>query len=108
MCGICGIRRFDNSLPDERLLAAMNAALAHRGPDGPGMHLAPGIGLAMRRLSVVDLVTGDQPIYSEDKSTVVVYNGEIYNHREVRAKLEQAGHIYQTNGDTESVVHAYE
>jgi asparagine synthase (glutamine-hydrolysing) len=108
MCGICGIRRFDNSVPNERLLAAMNGAIAHRGPDGQGVHLAPGIGLAMQRLSIVDLVTGDQPIYNEDKSVALVYNGEIYNHLEVRAELERLGHVYQTNGDTESVVHAYE
>lgn len=108
MCGICGIRRFDNSLPDERLLNAMNGVIAHRGPDGPGVHLAPGIGLAMRRLSIVDLATGDQPIYNEDRSVVVVYNGEIYNHLEVREKLQLAGHVYQTRSDTETVVHAYE
>src|SRR5258706_5858403 len=99
MCGICGIRRFDNEVPDERLMAAMTGSLAHRGPDGPGMHLGPGIGLAMRRLSIVDLVTGDQPIYNEDRSVVEVYNGEIYNHREVRARLEAAGHVYQTRSD---------
>lgn len=108
MCGICGIRRFDNEIPDERLLAAMNSCLAHRGPDGAGMHLGPGIGLAMRRLSIVDLVTGDQPIYNEDKSVALVYNGEIYNHAEVRTRLQAMGHIYQTKSDTETVVHAYE
>lgn len=108
MCGICGIRRFDNQVPDERLLVAMNTALAHRGPDGAGRHLGPGIGLAIRRLSIVDLVTGDQPIYNEDRSAVVVYNGEIYNHLELRAKLEAAGHRYQTHSDTESILHAYD
>ncbi|MBI5712157.1 MAG: asparagine synthetase B, partial [Chloroflexi bacterium] len=68
MCGICGILNFKNNLPDERVLHAMNHSIAHRGPDGAGVHLAPGIGLAMRRLSIVDLVTGDQPIYNEDRS----------------------------------------
>jgi len=108
MCGICGIRRFDNEVPNEHLLAAMNGSLAHRGPDGAGMHLGPGIGLAMRRLSIVDLVTGDQPIYNEDRTVVEVYNGEIYNHAEVRTRLKAAGHVYKTQSDTETVVHAYE
>lgn len=108
MCGICGIRRFDDSLPDERLLAAMNASLAHRGPDGAGAHLAPGIGLAMRRLSIVDLATGDQPIYNEDRSAAIVYNGEIYNHLELRRQLEAKGHIYRTRSDTETILHAYD
>lgn len=108
MCGICGIRRFDNSLPDERVLAAMNTIITHRGPDGAGTHVAPGIGLAMRRLSIVDLATGDQPIYNEDRSAVIVYNGEIYNHAVLRARLEPVGHIYRTHSDTESVLHAYD
>jgi len=108
MCGICGLRRFDNVQPEERLLAAMNTALTHRGPDGAGTHLAPGIGLAMRRLSIIDLTTGDQPIYNEDRSALVIYNGEIYNHREVRTKLESLGHRYQTKSDTETIIHAYD
>src|SRR5574341_1149848 len=108
MCGICGIRRFDNSLPDERVLAAMNASIAHRGPDGAGTHVAPGIGLAMRRLSIVDLATGNQPIYNEDRSAVIVYNGEIYNHAAIRTRLEQVGHVYRTRSDTETILHAYD
>ncbi len=108
MCGICGIRRFDNSLPDERLLTAMNAALYHRGPDGAGVHIAPGIGLAMCRLSIVDLITGDQPIYNEDRSAVIVFNGEIYNHAEIREQLISKGHFYRTRSDTESILHAYD
>jgi asparagine synthase (glutamine-hydrolysing) len=95
-------------LPDERVLAAMNAIITHRGPDGAGTHVAPGIGLAMRRLSIVDLATGDQPIYNEDQSAVIVYNGEIYNHAVLRARLEPVGHIYRTHSDTETVLHAYD
>ncbi|MBI5053354.1 MAG: asparagine synthase (glutamine-hydrolyzing) [Chloroflexi bacterium] len=108
MCGICGIINFKNDLPDERVLHAMNHSIAHRGPDGAGVHLAPGIGLAMRRLSIVDLVTGDQPIYNEDRSAVIVYNGEIYNHLDLRARLESLGHVYRTHADTESILHAYD
>ncbi len=108
MCGICGILNFKNDLPDERVLHAMNQSIAHRGPDGAGVHCAPGIGLAMRRLSIVDLVTGDQPIYNEDRSAVIIYNGEIYNHLDLRAQLESLGHVYRTHADTESILHAYD
>jgi len=108
MCGICGILNFKNDLPDERVLLAMNQSIAHRGPDGAGVHLAPGIGLAMRRLSIVDLVTGDQPIYNEDRSAVIIYNGEIYNHLDLRKHLESLGHVYRTHADTESILHAYD
>lgn len=108
MCGICGIRNFKDEVIDERVLQAMNHSIAHRGPDGVGVHLAPGIGLAMRRLSIVDLVTGDQPIYNEDRSAVIIYNGEIYNHLDLRAQLESLGHIYRTHADTESILHAYD
>ena len=86
----------------------MQAALRHRGPDSAGKHLASGIGIAARRLSIVDLVTGDQPIYSEDRNVALVYNGEIYNHLALRSKLEAQGHRYYSQSDAESVVHAYE
>ena len=108
MCGICGILNFKNDLPDERVLHAMNQSIAHRGPDGAGVHRAPGIGMAMRRLSIVDLVTGDQPIYNEDRSAVIIYNGEIYNHLDLRQQLESLGHVYRTLADTESILHAYD
>ena len=108
MCGICGVRNFKDDVINERVLQAMNQSIAHRGPDGAGAHLAPGIGLAMRRLSIVDLVTGDQPIYNEDRSAVIIYNGEIYNHLDLRARLEALGHVYRTHADTESILHAYD
>jgi asparagine synthase (glutamine-hydrolysing) len=86
----------------------MCAALEHRGPDSRGTHLAPGVGLGIQRLRVIDLETGDQPIYNEDRTVAVVLNGEIYNYRELRRRLERAGHRFATNGDTEAIVHLYE
>jgi asparagine synthase (glutamine-hydrolysing) len=86
----------------------MCAAIEHRGPDARGMHNADGCGLGIQRLRVIDLATGDQPIYNEDRSVVVVLNGEIYNYRELRADLERRGHHFRTNGDTEAIVHLYE
>src|SRR3954447_24186999 len=86
----------------------MCAALEHRGPDARGTHVEEGIGLGIQRLRVIDLETGDQPIYSEDGSVVVVLNGEIYNYRELRAALERSGHTFSTAGDTEVIVHLYE
>ena len=89
-------------------LRAMCAAMTHRGPDDEGVHLAPGAGLGMRRLAVVDLETGRQPILNEDGTVAVVLNGEIYNHRELRARLEAGGHHFSTSSDTEPIVHLYE
>ena len=81
MCGIAGIAFREPSRPaDPRMVHRMADALRHRGPDGEGFHLAPGIGLGFRRLSIVDLATGDQPIFNEDRSVALVCNGEIYNH----------------------------
>jgi asparagine synthase (glutamine-hydrolysing) len=104
MCGIAGFCGFD----DERLLKAMAASLTHRGPDAGGFYMAPGVGLASRRLAVVDLETGNQPIANEDGSVVVVFNGEIYNCDELRADLQQRGHRLATTSDTECIVHLYE
>jgi len=83
-------------------------AIRHRGPDDAGYHLDGGVGLGMRRLSIIDVAGGHQPIFNEDRSKVIVYNGEIYNHRDVRAELEKRGHRYTTRTDTESILHAYE
>ncbi len=94
--------------PSAALLEAMNGTLRHRGPDGSGSYLGPGVGLAMRRLSIIDLETGEQPIANEDGSVWVVFNGEIYNFRELREQLERKGHVFQTATDTEVIVHAYE
>jgi asparagine synthase (glutamine-hydrolysing) len=107
MCGICGIASRAAS-PDPERLAVMSAALVHRGPDSGGEHLDGPIALAARRLSIIDLAGGDQPIANEDGSCVVVQNGEIYNYPELRRQLERAGHVFRTNCDTEVHVHLYE
>ena len=107
MCGIAGIASRNGAADPERL-RAMSATLVHRGPDSDG-HLVDGpVGLAARRLSIIDLETGDQPIANEDATVYVVQNGEIYNYRELRAGLEHAGHRFATRSDTEVLVHLYE
>jgi len=109
MCGICGVV---NSQPldlvDRAALASMNHQIVHRGPDDEGFYLGAGVGLAMRRLSIVDLVSGHQPISNEDGTLWIVYNGEIYNHAQLRAELEKRGHKYRTQSDTETIIHLYE
>jgi asparagine synthase (glutamine-hydrolysing) len=90
------------------VLAAMTDAVAHRGPDAAGYHVAPGIGLGHRRLSIIDLATGDQPLCNENGSVWTVFNGEIYNFADVRAELASRGHRFKTNSDTEIIVHGYE
>ena len=109
MCGICGIcgKSSDQNI-DQSLLEAMNNSLTHRGPDGGGVFNDPGIGLGHRRLSIIDLAGGDQPIYNEDNSIVIVFNGEIYNYRELREDLIAKGHTFRTHSDTEVIVHLYE
>ncbi len=109
MCGITGIALADLTCPvDKNLLERMTRVLAHRGPDGAGYHRGPGIGLGVRRLSIIDLETGDQPIANEDGSCWVVCNGEIYNYIELRGHLERAGHRFRTHSDTEVIIHLYE
>jgi asparagine synthase (glutamine-hydrolysing) len=108
MCGIAGQARADGSPPSRALVEDMCAALAHRGPDSRGLHVSAGAGLGIQRLRVIDLATGDQPIYNEDRSIAVVLNGEIYNHAELRRRLEGSGHRFSTKGDTEVIVHLYE
>lgn len=108
MCGICGAVHHDGSSPDERLLQQMNDTLRHRGPDGAGMHCSEGVGLAMRRLKIIDLSGSDQPLYNENRSVIVVFNGEIYNYQKLRHDLTQQGHTFQTGGDGETIVHLYE
>ncbi|MBI3360697.1 MAG: asparagine synthetase B, partial [Chloroflexi bacterium] len=107
MCGICGLLTPNsNGSPD--LLRRMNACLVHRGPDDEGYFVGDGVGLAARRLSIIDLDGGHQPISNEDGSVWLAYNGEVYNHAELRAELEPRGHIFRTRTDTETIVHAYE
>ena len=109
MCGICGIIALCYEQPvDRHLLQQMNNTIRHRGPDDAGYFTDQAAGLAMRRLSIIDLNTGHQPISNEDGSIWIVFNGEIYNYRQLRQKLEQKGHVFTTQTDTETIVHAYE
>jgi asparagine synthase (glutamine-hydrolysing) len=108
MCGICGLLALDGSAVDATPLAAMSETLRHRGPDSEGSVVDGPVALAARRLSIIDLEGGDQPIGNEDGSIQVVQNGEIYNYRELRAGLERAGHRFSTQSDTEVLVHLYE
>jgi asparagine synthase (glutamine-hydrolysing) len=105
MCGICGFAGFKN----DALLRAMTDSLVHRGPDEAGFFTEEDrVALGMRRLKIIDLATGSQPIFNEDRTVAVVFNGEIYNFRELRAELEAQGHSFRTNTDTEVLVHLYE
>src|SRR6266542_2330847 len=108
MCGITGV--VGSLCTDRETLRRMNNSLLHRGPDGEGMHWsdADRVGLAMRRLAIIDLQGGDQPIYNEDGTSCLVFNGEIYNFLDLRRELEARGHNFATQSDTEVVVHAYE
>src|ERR1051325_721543 len=109
MCGIAGVLYADGSRPVDRdILRAMGESISHRGPDAEGFLSEPGIGLVHRRLSIIDLAGGDQPIGNEDDSIQVVFNGEIYNFLELRRQLEGKGHRFRTNSDTEVLVHLYE
>ena len=109
MCGLTGIFDLKEARPvDPDLLARMTRSLVHRGPDGEGYFREPGCGLGHRRLSIIDLAGGAQPLFNEDESVVVVYNGEIYNFRELRAQLQACGHHFKTACDTEVIVHAWE
>src|SRR5215470_15978061 len=107
MCGICGVVSANGSLDPERV-ARMSATLVHRGPDSAGEFADGTVALAARRLSIIDLETGDQPIANEDGTLHVVQNGELYNYRELRLELERAGHTFRTQGDTEVLLHLYE
>src|SRR2546423_2222462 len=108
MCGICG--SYDCShgrAPDRDILERMNQALVHRGPDGGGVHLDGPAGLAARRLAIIDLAHGDQPMLAADGAVCVVQNGEILNHLELRRELEQGGVRFRTECDTEVLLHLY-
>jgi len=109
MCGITGIVDLKESRPiNEKILRAMNASLSHRGPDGDGFHFELGAGLGHRRLSIIDLAGGKQPLYNEDGSVMVTFNGEIYNFQELVGELSALGHTFVTHCDTEVIVHAWE
>ncbi len=109
MCGFAGVvDTRDRRPPDRRVLERMNDSILHRGPDAFGYHEEPGVGLAHRRLSIIDLSGGSQPLYNEDKSVVVVYNGEIYNFQGLVDELASLGHVFRTRCDTEVIVHGWE
>jgi asparagine synthase (glutamine-hydrolysing) len=108
VCGITGIVRSDGAPVNRELLARMNRTIRHRGPDDDGFYFGDGVGLAMRRLSIIDVQSGQQPIHNQDRTAWIVFNGEIYNYRELREQLEQLGHKFHTNSDTEAIVAAYD
>jgi asparagine synthase (glutamine-hydrolysing) len=108
MCGLTGLFRFDSGAVDAGLLRRMTDSLAHRGPDGDGFHIEPGVGFGHRRLAIVDVGGGQQPMYNEDSSVVIVFNGEIYNFPDLRPKLQALGHVFRNRCDTEAIIHAWE
>lgn len=108
MCGICGVIHLDGKPVTQQLLQAMTDSIQHRGPDGAGFYIDDNAGLAMRRLSIIDVAGSDQPLYNEDQSVALVFNGEIYNFQDLRADLAQKGHTFHTAGDGETIAHLYE
>jgi asparagine synthase (glutamine-hydrolysing) len=109
MCAICGIVNFNAAdLVDAAVIGRMTQALAHRGPDDDGYFVEGRVGLGHRRLSIIDLSGGKQPIFNEDESAAIIFNGEIYNYRDLAAQLAAAGHTFKTRSDTETILHAYE
>src|SRR5688572_14268247 len=108
MCGIVGIVQSSETQVDQALVSRMCEAIRHRGPDEDGFYFKDGVGLGMRRLAIIDLKGGQQPIHNADRSAWIVFNGEIYNYLELREKLEKLGHTFYTNSDTEAIVHAYD
>src|SRR5947209_14615879 len=109
MCGIAGIMQFGREPKVSRdILRQMCEVMSHRGPDDDGFFVSGSVGLGMRRLSIVDLATGHQPIANEDETCWIVFNGEIYNHASLRPQLQARGHRYRTQSDTETIVHLYE
>src|SRR5579875_1643110 len=109
MCGICGILHLDSRAPVEAsLIRRMADTIRHRGPDDEGYYISGPVGFGFRRLSIIDLSTGHQPMSNEDSSVWIVLNGEIYNYQDLRAGLLARGHIFKTHTDTEVIVHLYE
>src|SRR5204863_6282721 len=108
MCGVTGFVNNSGEFADRGILERMNCAIVHRGPDEDGFYIKDNVGLAMRRLSIIDLAGGQQPIRNSDGTKWIVYNGEIYNYQELRQGLLERGHVLYTNSDTETVVHLYE
>jgi asparagine synthase (glutamine-hydrolysing) len=108
MCGICGINCSEQKPIDHELLTAMTTVLKHRGPDQEGFYHEPGVGMGFRRLAIIDLTTGAQPMKNEDESVIITFNGEVYNFLEIRPQLEAHGHVFRTQSDTEVILHTYE
>src|SRR5690242_17711825 len=108
MCGIAGLVRWDGAEPSRDAVHAMCETMVHRGPDDEGLYVDERAGLGMRRLSIIDLATGHQPVANEDETLWVVFNGEIYNFLELRRDLIARGHRFSTTTDTETIVHLYE
>src|ERR1044072_6308354 len=112
MCVITGWARSDSNLPvrsgDRDLLHSMCERMVHRGPDSEGLFVTNGAALGMRRLAIIDLVTGEQPAFNEDKTVAVILNGEIYNYRELRSELERRDHVFRSASDTEVLPYLYE
>src|SRR3972149_6886059 len=109
MCGICGKAYFDNSMKvDADLIKEMAGSMTHRGPDESGMYISGNMGLGHRRLNIIDLNTGRQPIPNENGKIWIVFNGEIYNYKELQGQLKAKGHVFRTNTDTEVILHLYE
>ena len=109
MCGICGIYHYADGRPvDRSVLEGMNDMITHRGPDEEGMHIDGAVGLAIRRLIIIDPETGQQPYYNEDKTVAAVFNGEIYNFPGLRDQLIDRGHTLASRSDGEVIVHLYE
>src|SRR6516165_1758669 len=108
MCGICGLVGTTKPESMQTVVQRMAGQMPHRGPDDEGIFLDHSVALGMRRLSIIDNPGGRQPVFNEDGTVVVAFNGEIYNFRELRRMLESRGHRFRTRGDTEVIVHAYE
>src|ERR1700730_5329509 len=108
MCGICGVIGIERTEQAEATTRRMMQALRHRGPDEDGLLVAPSAALGMRRLSIIDLPGGHQPVFNETRNVAVVFNGELYNFPQLRKTLEGRGHAFRTHSDTEVIVHAYE
>ncbi len=107
MCGIAGILHFDEERPVSRvILGNMTEVLAHRGPDGEGYYVDKNVGLGHRRLAIIDLSTGAQPMISDDRAVAIVFNGEIYNYVELREELKALGHHFNSTSDTEVILHS--
>ena len=109
MCGIAGI--FDtrgDEIPSADLIGHMTDAILHRGPDESGIHCEPGLALGHRRLSIIDIASGQQPLFNEDRSVAIVFNGEVYNFGELRPELEALGFRFRTHSDTEVILHAWQ